>query len=276
MSGSESEFIKELDVNEVIVPEDRVTSYFDPEIHQEFLESIRAEGVKVPILVMEVEGKYYLIDGLHRLQACRELGIPKIKAVIKKGSMDDLLIENIISARLRGRENPAQTAKVVKILKDKHHYSWADIGRRLGMSPATAKIYYDITRLPDEVLHLVGSGQLSVNKARLLLDIPNPRDQVKAAQDIVRYGYSEGQARELVRYYLEAYFETPVTVKTKSEPTHGGPDIKCDVCGRGFDDTPTYYWVHPECMELLMRSYTELQEVKKLESTKEKSGYKQP
>ena len=271
MSEDSKEFIKELDVNEIIVPEDRVTSYFDPEIHQEFIESVRAEGVKVPILVMLVDGKYYLIDGLHRLSACKELGIPKIRAVVKKGTMDDLLVENIISARLRGRENPAQTAKVVKLLKDKFSYSWSDIGRRLGMSPGTAKIYYDRTRLPDEVLHLVGTGQLSVSKARLLLDIPNPRDQVKAAQDIVKYGYTELQARELVRYYLEAYFEAPVTVKTKSEPTHGGPDIKCDICGRPFEDSPTYYWIHPECIETLVRAFQELQEVKNLESAKEEA-----
>jgi len=274
MSGVDKEFVKELDVNEIIVPPDRVTSVIEPDIWQEFLESIRTEGVKIPILVMDVDGKYYLIDGLHRLNACKELGIPKIKAVVKKGTMDDLLIENIISARLRGKENPAQTAKVIKVLKDRFSYSWSDIGRRLGMSPGTAKIYYDITRLPDEVLHLVGTGQLSVSKARLLLDIPNPRDQVKAAQDIVKYGYTELQARELVRYYLEAYFEAPVTVKTKSEPTHGGPDIKCDICGRPFEDSPTYYWIHPECIEALVRAFQELQEVKKLESRKEESADK--
>jgi ParB/RepB/Spo0J family partition protein len=263
LSKPSEEWIKELDVNEIIVPSDRVTSVFEPDIHEEFVESVRRDGIKVPLLVLEIDGKYYLIDGLHRLMAAKELGIQKVKAVIKKGSYDDLLIENIIAARLRGKENPAQTAKVVKLLKDKHGYSWADISRKLGMSPGTAKIYYDITRLPEQVLNMIGEGKLTVSKARPLLDLPNPRDQVKAAEDIIRYGYNEVQARELVRYYLQAYFEAPVQPKTRAAPEHGGPEVKCDVCGQAFDESPTYYWIHPECMETLIRSFQELRELKK-------------
>jgi len=255
--------VQEVDVDSIIIPPERVTSVFDPEIYEEFLESVKKVGILVPILVMEVDGKLHLIDGLHRIKAAKDLGIKKIKAVIKKGSYDDLLIENIISARLRGKENPAQTAKVIKILRDKHNYSWSDIARRLGMSPGTAKIYYDITRLPEQVLNMIGEGKLTVSKARPLLDLPNPRDQVKAAEDIVKYGYNEVQARELVRYYLQAYFEAPVQPKVKAAPEHGGESIKCDVCGQGFDESPTYYWVHPECMETLIRSFEELRELKK-------------
>jgi ParB family chromosome partitioning protein len=268
VSKEEEKVVREIDVDEVIIPPERVTSVFDPEIYEEFLESVKKVGILVPILVMEVDGKLHLIDGLHRIRAAKDLGIKKIKAVVKKGSYDDLLIENIISARLRGKENPAQTAKVVKLLKDKHGYSWADISRKLGMSPGTAKIYYDITRLPEQVLNMIGEGKITVSKARPLLDLPNPRDQVKAAEDIVRYGYNEVQARELVRYYLQAYFEAPVQPKTKAVPEHGGAEIKCDVCGQVFDESPTYYWVHPECMETLIRSFQELRELKKAESEK--------
>jgi ParB-like partition proteins len=165
--------IVEVDVDQIIVPQERVTSVFDPETWEEFLESVKSEGIKVPIIVMNVGGRLYLIDGLHRIKAAKELGIKRIKALVRQGTEDDLLVENIITARLRGRENPAQTAKVVKQLRDRHGYSWNDIARRLGMSPATVKMYYDITRLPEQVLNLVGEGKLSVSKARLLLEIPN-------------------------------------------------------------------------------------------------------
>lgn len=262
MAAKGEEGIVELDVDQVIIPPERVTSVFEPDIYEEFLESVKKEGVKVPILVMEVEGRYWLIDGLHRVKAAKELGIKKIKAVVKRGSMDDLLVENIISARLRGRENPAQTAKVVKKLRDEFKYSWGDVARRLGMSPGTAKTYYDITRLPEQVMNMIGEGKLSVSKARLLLDLPNPRDQVKAAEDIVRYGYNEMQARQLVQYYLQAYVETPITTKTEYRPQYAGEAIKCDVCGRPFDESPTYYWVHPDCMELLMRTYLDVKKSK--------------
>ena len=255
--------IVEVDVDQIIIPAERVTSVFDPETWEEFLESVRNEGIRVPIIVMNVNGKLYLIDGLHRIKAAKELGIKRIKAIVRQGTEDDLLVENIITARLRGRENPAQTAKVVKQLRDRHGYSWNDIARRLGMSPATVKMYYDITRLPEQVLNLVGEGKLSVSKARLLLEIPNPRDQVKAAEDIVKYGYTEVQARELVRYYLEAYVEGPVVPQERKEPRHAGPELVCAVCRLEFDDSPTYFWIHESCLAELMNAYAELQELKR-------------
>jgi len=255
--------IVEVDVDQIIVPQERVTSVFDPETWEEFLESVRNEGIRVPIIVMNVGGRLYLIDGLHRIKAAKELGIKRIKALVRQGTEDDLLVENIITARLRGRENPAQTAKVVKQLRDRHGYSWNDIARRLGMSPATVKMYYDITRLPEQVLNLVGEGKLSVSKARLLLEIPNPRDQLKAAEDIVKYGYTEVQARELVRYYLEAYVESPVVPQERKEPRHAGPELVCAVCRLEFDDSPTYFWIHPDCLSELMNAYAELQEIKR-------------
>jgi len=268
----ELEGIVEVDVDQIIVPPERVTSVFEPETWEEFLESVRTEGIKVPIIVMNVNGKLYLIDGLHRIKAAKELGIKRIKAIVKLGTMDDLLIENIITARLRGRENPAQTAKVVKRLRDQFGYSWNDIAKRLGMSPGTVKMYYDITRLPEQVLQLVGEGKLSVSKARLLLEIPNARDQVRAAEDIVKYGYTEMQARELVRYYLEAYIEGPVTPEPRKEPRHAGPELVCAVCRLEFDENPTYFWIHQECLAELMRAYAELQEIKKAKIGSDETG----
>jgi len=255
--------IVEVDVDQIIVPQERVTSVFDPETWEEFLESVKSEGIKVPIIVMNVGGRLYLIDGLHRIKAAKELGIKRIKALVRQGTEDDLLVENIITARLRGRENPAQTAKVVKQLRDRHGYSWNDIARRLGMSPATVKMYYDITRLPEQVLNLVGEGKLSVSKARLLLEIPNPRDQVKAAEDIVKYGYTEVQARELIKYYLEAYVEGPVVPEPRKEPKHAGPELVCAVCRLEFDENPTYFWIHESCLAELLNAYAELQEIKR-------------
>jgi len=262
---SEESAIKQVKISDIIIPEVRNTSVFDADIAQEFVESVRTEGIKVPVTLMNVEGKLYLIDGLHRIQVAKELGMETVPAIIKVGTYDDVLIENLITARLRGRENPAQTCKVIKYLKDNCGYSWQDIGKRLGMSAGTAKIYYDITRLPEQVLNMIGEGKLSVYKARLLLEIPDPRDQVKAAEDVVRYGYNEAQTRELVRYYLESYADIPTTI-TKSTPVHGLENkFRCDVCGEFFDENPTYYWIHPECLESLLKMAQELQELKKLQ-----------
>ncbi|MEM2446270.1 MAG: ParB/RepB/Spo0J family partition protein [Candidatus Bathyarchaeia archaeon] len=257
--------VKKVKVKDIIVPEVRNTSVFEPEIFEEFKESVSLSGIKVPLILMKVEDKLYLVDGLHRLNAAKELGIEEVPAIIREGSFDDVLIENLVTARLHGKENPAQTAKVIKELRDRFHYSWTDIAKRLGMTAGTAKIYYDITKLPEQVLNMIADGKLSVYKARLLLEIPDPRDQVRAAEDIVRYNYSEAAVRELVKYYLQAYVEVPSAV-TSMTPVHGGGEkIRCDVCGKEFEESPTYFWIHTECLEFLLKS---LQELEALKSTK--------
>lgn len=44
-------------------------------------ESILEEGMKVPIWLRKGDGRYVLVDGLHRLEACRALGEVKITCV---------------------------------------------------------------------------------------------------------------------------------------------------------------------------------------------------
>lgn len=45
-------------------------------------ESILVEGLQSPISVRRDEGRYVLVTGLHRLEACRALGEDTIDAVI--------------------------------------------------------------------------------------------------------------------------------------------------------------------------------------------------
>jgi sulfiredoxin len=46
----------------------------DPKKVQELAESILEAGQQVPILVRKDGDRYVLIEGLHRLEACRQLG----------------------------------------------------------------------------------------------------------------------------------------------------------------------------------------------------------
>jgi sulfiredoxin len=45
-------------------------------------ESILEQGQLVPILLRRDQDKYILVEGLHRLEACRALGETTIKAMI--------------------------------------------------------------------------------------------------------------------------------------------------------------------------------------------------
>ena len=46
----------------------------DPKVVQEIAESMLEVGQKTPILVREDGDRFVLVEGLHRLEACKQLG----------------------------------------------------------------------------------------------------------------------------------------------------------------------------------------------------------
>jgi len=251
-----SKRVRMVDVETIRVPRERVTSIFDPEILDELYHSIKVKGILTPLLCMDVNGEIWLIDGLHRIQAAKKIGMSKVPCIVKKGTEEDLLIENLIANRVRGKSNPVHEAMLVKKLREDFGYSFKSIARRLGMSTYTCKKLYDLTDLPDQVLRLIEAGQLGVGKAWMLRQIPDDRDRIRAADDIVKFKYTEGQVHELVKYYLTVISETPVQ---HTKPTLVTPeremDTSCELCNYLLKLKSTYHWICDDCWELITQAY---------------------
>ena len=254
---SEEERIVEIEIEKIKIPEIRVHSYFEKPEHDALKESMREFGQRVPIILYQVGDELWLADGYHRLMVAKELGWKTVKAIIRKGTKDMVDFDNLITAAIRGRNNPALFAKVVKRLKDEFGLSWKEIAKRVGYSPAEVRKYYDLNELPQEVLDLVGSGKLAVSKALLLLQLPDPRMQVQAAHDIINYNYSEAAARELIKYYLEAMSEAPVTPRPTLVKPEAESYIHCEVCHEPMRERATYHWICEACWSAIMQAIIE-------------------
>ena len=74
-------FMKDFVVNidDIYVPAKRRKT-LNPEAVEDLAENILENGQQVPILVRKDEGRYVLVEGLHRLEACRALGEDTITA----------------------------------------------------------------------------------------------------------------------------------------------------------------------------------------------------
>ena len=69
-----------IDIADIYIPAKRRNS-LNQETVDALAESILEEGMKVPIQVRRGDGRYVLITGLHRLEACRALGEEKITCI---------------------------------------------------------------------------------------------------------------------------------------------------------------------------------------------------
>jgi len=68
-------------IDEIYVPAKRRKA-LDSEKVAELAESILDEGLKIPIQVRQGKGRYVLVEGLHRLEACKALGEETITGLL--------------------------------------------------------------------------------------------------------------------------------------------------------------------------------------------------
>ncbi len=68
-------------INEIYVPAGRRKT-LDPAKAEELAEDILENGQKVPIQVRQGKGRFVLVEGLHRMEACILLGEEKISAYL--------------------------------------------------------------------------------------------------------------------------------------------------------------------------------------------------
>ena len=68
-------------IEEIYVPTKRRTT-LNPDLVAELAEDILENGQRVPINVRHDGKRYVLVEGLHRLEACKALGEEEITAII--------------------------------------------------------------------------------------------------------------------------------------------------------------------------------------------------
>ena len=68
-------------IDEIYVPTGR-RGDVKPETVAELAESILEQGLQVPISVRQGNGRYVLVSGLQRLEACKALGEETIAAIL--------------------------------------------------------------------------------------------------------------------------------------------------------------------------------------------------
>ena len=244
--------IRMLPISSILVPELRVTSQFDAELLTELEESIAKQGVLQPIQCMEFEGKIWLIDGWHRIVALERLGKTEVPAIVRPGTPRDIIMQNLVVNRQRGKSNPAEEAKLVRRLREDEGMPIETIAQLSGISVGWARKLHDISYLPAAVLDLIGSGKLGISHAMELLKLESAGLQVEVANQAVEWRYTVEQVRFRVQALLQPAAVTPpggVQFDAGGSPSR--VPIPCYVCHRDLTGNVSYLFMCGECQELV-------------------------
>jgi ParB family chromosome partitioning protein len=179
------------------------------EIHQEPLEelaaSIKANGVIQPIIVRPLPAggagaaKYEIVAGERRWQAARLAGLTDILVIVReltdKEAMAVSLIENIQREQLTA----AEEARALKRLTEEFALTHAEVAESVGRSRAGVSNLIRLLELPESVVDLIDSKNISMGHARALLGLKDDVERQRLAQLIAQRGLSVRETENLVR-----------------------------------------------------------------------------
>jgi ParB family chromosome partitioning protein len=168
----------------------------------ELMESIREHGVIQPLIVRPVHGKLELIAGERRFRASRELGLTEVPVITREATDKEVLEMALIENLQREDLNPIEEARAYERLARDFAMRQEDIAQRVGRNRATVANSMRLLDLPMEVQDFLAKGSLTTGHAKVLLSLKKPKEQEKAAAEVIKKGLSVRATEKLVQGVL--------------------------------------------------------------------------
>jgi ParB family chromosome partitioning protein len=163
----------------------------DPEAISALAESISAAGLIQPLIVRPLnDGRYELIAGERRWRAAREAKLELVPALIRDEDEGERLQTALIENVAREDLNPVDEARACAALVEDLGVTKEELGRRLGRSRVAISNLIRLLDLPDPVLELLESGELSEGHGRAILQARGAQARTELARRAAAAGWS--------------------------------------------------------------------------------------
>lgn len=197
---------KQLAIEAIAPNRDQPRKRFDDERLRELAQSISAQGIIQPIVVVPLEGHgpgqpaYQILAGERRWRAAQLAGLHTVPVIIRDTPeaqrLEIALVENLQRADLDAIEE----ARAFEALIELHAYTQVELARRVGKERSSVANALRLLKLPTKVQDLIVDGQLGMGHARALLALESPAQMRELALEIVRKGMSVRQTEAEVRH----------------------------------------------------------------------------
>jgi ParB family chromosome partitioning protein len=189
--------IMDVELDKIVPNEYQPRKVFNDEKLKELAASIKEQGVIQPIIVHRIGTNFGLIAGERRWRAARLAGHKTIPALVREATKRELIEQALIENIQREDLNPLEAAEAFKRLQDEFKLTQEDLARRVGKERSTITNFLRILGLPKEIKQHLATGALNMGHAKALLSLERLRDQMLAANQIVKKGLSVREAEAL-------------------------------------------------------------------------------
>lgn len=195
-------------------------SHFDPSALHSLTESIRAQGVVQPIVVMQKDdGGWAIIAGERRWRAAKEAGLRVVPVVVRKVRDDQQLLEMALVENVQRADlDPIEEAEAYRMLADSFALSQEDIAKRVGKARTTVTNALRLLRLPAEVQDYLRDGRLTPGQARPLLALGDAEQQCAVARRALEEGLTARDLEDLTASAPNPEGKEPPAKRRGTEP----------------------------------------------------------
>ena len=198
---------------------DQPRTNFKQEEIEELATSIEKDGLLQPILVRTVgNGKYQIIAGERRWQACKSLGLKTVPVRIKEADDDKALELALIENIQRSDLNPIEEAYGYRRLMERQGMTQSDVAQAVSKGRSTIANSLRLLELPEDAQQLLFEEKISAGHARAILSIPSKEGRQKLTEKMVQEKISVREAETLARLFSGK--------QDKSEPSTRVPTPK--------------------------------------------------
>lgn len=225
----------------------------------EFLElkqSIADNGFLNSILVRpHGEGRYQVVDGLHRFTIAKLLGMESIPTEVKVLTDEEVLIRQL---EANGNFIPTRESDVARrykrLLKMNPSWTLADLSSRVHKSPVAIQTRLNLLDLSEEHLALVDRGAMTLSNAALLARLPHTERDAYVDKAVA---LSTSDFAQLAGPVVKNHWEQIVNGKFVSGPREPSCVLKNMVTIRNEIKKPTVAGpvIARECCETLVDAF---------------------
>jgi ParB family transcriptional regulator, chromosome partitioning protein len=192
--------VDEVDIQKIDANPYQPRTIFDEETLNELASSIKEIGIIQPITIrLSDDGRYQLISGERRLRASKIAGMAKIPAYIRTANDQNMLEMALVENTQREDLDAIEIAISFQRLIDECSLTQEILSQRVGKKRATVSNYLRLLKLPAEIQLGIKEHKLSMGHARTLVNIDQPKDQLKIYGKILDQDLSVRKVEELVR-----------------------------------------------------------------------------
>ena len=171
---------------------------FSDEALRELADSIREQGVVQPLIVRERGVFFELIAGERRWRAAQLIALPEIPVIVREADDRAVLELALIENLQRENLNAIEEAHGYAQLAEQFQLTQEEIAVKVGKSRAVVANATRLLKLPLPVQKFVREGRISVGHAKVILGLPDERNQIQAAERIIKDGLNVRQTEGLV------------------------------------------------------------------------------